>query len=155
MNRKLAHTREEVNIYQYLMDVLTDLGIDKRIFSITRDNSSTMNDAMKLFSDRLSDQEITFDGDIPCVANILNLSIDVFLKNTFFKGSSSDTFEQSLQDTLEEHPQFEQFARRMKFLPHKIRSILVQIRFNPQMRNTFKSLIREKTAQQSTNGDAD
>ncbi|KAM9897727.1 hypothetical protein OXX79_006712, partial [Metschnikowia pulcherrima] len=65
LHRKLALTREEVDIYQYLMDVLKDLGIDKRIFSITRDNSSTMNDAMKLFSDRLSDQGITFDGDIP------------------------------------------------------------------------------------------
>ncbi|KAM9909000.1 hypothetical protein OXX79_000035 [Metschnikowia pulcherrima] len=155
LHRKLALTGEELNMYGYLMDVLKDLGIDKRIFSITRDNSSTMNDAMKLFSDGLSDQGITFDGDIPCVANILNLSIDVFLKNTFFRMNRSDTFEQSLQDTLEEHPQFEQFARRMKFLPHKIRSILVQIRFNPQMRNSFKSLIKEKTTQQSTNRDAD
>ncbi|KAM9920149.1 hypothetical protein OXX59_007439 [Metschnikowia pulcherrima] len=149
-HRKLALTGEEVNIYQYLMDVLTDLGIFKRIFSITRNIASTMNDAMELFSDRSSDQGIRFDGDIPCVANILNLSIDVFLKNTFFKGSSSDTFEQSLQEVLEEHPQFEQFSRRMKFLPHKIRSILVQIRYNAEMRNTFKSLVKEKTAQQST-----
>ncbi|KAM9931831.1 hypothetical protein OXX80_008521 [Metschnikowia pulcherrima] len=155
LNRKLAHTREEVNIYQYSMDVLKDLGIDKRIFSITRNNASRMNDAMKLFSDRLSDQGITFDGDIPCAANILNLSIDVFLKNTFFKSSSSDTFEKSLQEVLEKHPHFEQFARGMKFLPHKIRSILVQIRYNTEMRNSFKSLIREKPAQQSTNRGAD
>ncbi|KAM9897731.1 hypothetical protein OXX69_010157 [Metschnikowia pulcherrima] len=151
LNRKLAHTREEVNIYQYLMDVLKNLGIDKRIFSITRNNASRMNDAMKLFSDRWSDQGITFDGDIPCAADILNLSIDVFLKNTFFKSSSSDTFEKSLQDVLEEHPHFEQFARRMKFLPHKIRSMLVQIRYNTEMRNTFKSSVKETTAQQSTN----
>ncbi|KAM9901796.1 hypothetical protein OXX69_008566 [Metschnikowia pulcherrima] len=155
LHRKLAYTGEEVNIYQYLMDVLKDLGIVKRIFSITRDNSSTMKNAMKSFSDGLSDQGITFDGDIPCVANILNLSIDAFLKNTFFKGSSSDTFEQSLQEVLEEHPQFEQFSRRMKFLPHKIRSILVQIRYNTEMRNSFKSLIKEKTAQQSTFRDAE
>ncbi|KAM9929618.1 hypothetical protein OXX59_001070 [Metschnikowia pulcherrima] len=148
LNKHLSYTGKV--LYDCLIKVLRDYGIENRIISITRDNAGPMNTMMDFFRCGTSISEIEFHGDIRCIGHILNLSTEDFLKFTYFKKSSSQEFKASIANIEEEHPEFKDSAERMSSLPNAMRFIILKIRYNHEMKNGFLDLVEKKKKKECT-----
>ena len=72
------------HIAQYIFDSLCEFGIQNKLFCITTDNASNNYKMIKELSFLLRDNDcILWPGDsrhIPCLAHVLNLAVQAFLK---------------------------------------------------------------------------
>lgn len=137
LNENLSYTGEVV--YETMMKVLRNYGIEKRIISITRDNAGPMNVMMKMFNNASSTSGVEFNGDIRCVGHILNLVTDCILNYTFYKKTATQKF-------IEDRNTHESTAvmQRMQVLPDMMRSIITQFRYSHKAKNSFKNLVSIK-----------
>ncbi|KAM9921621.1 hypothetical protein OXX59_006381 [Metschnikowia pulcherrima] len=137
-------------LYDSLMKVSRDFGIEGRIISITRNNTGPMNCMMDHFRSGTGLSEIDFHGDIQCLEHVLKLSAETFMEITYFKKSPSKKFETSVGN-MKENPAPE----RISSLPKAMRFIILRIRHNHEIKNAFLNLVetkKEKKKESTTRG---
>jgi hypothetical protein len=87
------HTGE--NLAGYVYDILETYKLKTKLFCITTDNATNNDTLTASLEDRLANEDmIVFDPSeqhIPCVAHVLNLAVQTFLRNLKVLNVDSET----------------------------------------------------------------
>jgi len=100
--KDLSDIYSGVYMNSVLIEALKQYNIEYNITSITRDNASSNDTLLQAFIKHYNKEGIKFQGDIPCIAHVLNLVIQdilrALIKNDYNTSYSTDLYEQEIEE---------------------------------------------------------
>lgn len=125
--KDLKEKHSGLYLFQVLLETLKDFEIDEYITSITRDNASSNNTLIQEFKNYYQTSGFSFEGNIACVAHVLNIVVQDILQVLIKEDYNSLQVSSLIQ---QEELELEEYEEEEKTILSKLNIILIIYKTN-------------------------